>query len=155
MIKYFKLSQDKRLSNAVLLSVPDKIRGYFEAKAGNTQNLDDALLSPIKESKHNFYPDILDMQIFMIKDAVKEVFDLFLPGHEYKHCCFIEGTSDKYTLYYIPTLEIMSVEKAREQSAHIFRIADTKEAEIAVSLEAVEAVLRRNPVGVRVEAISD
>jgi len=36
---------------------------------------------------------------YMVKGAVKEVFDLFLSDLAYKHCCMLEMGTDQYDIY--------------------------------------------------------
>ena len=152
-MRYFKLSQDRRIPYGVLLSDVDKIDGYYESKSGDLFNLPDVVPSSIAPSPLNFYPDILDRQFFMVKGAVKEVFDMFLPKAEYKHCCLLDNSNSEYFVYYIPVLDVMKLSEGLEHGGHIFRIAGTKEIEVAASLAAAEAVLRRKPVGVRVSCV--
>jgi len=149
-MKYYKLGQDRRIPYGVLLTKLNSIGGYYESKSGNLSSLDKAIVSFVNSSPVNFYPDILDRQIFMIKDTVKEVFDLFLPELDYKHCCLLDNPNDRYDVYYIPILDVLDMREGEAQGRHIFRIADAKEIEVAASLDVVEAVLRRDPVGIRV-----
>ena len=151
VVRYFKLGQDKRIPHGVLIQKTEGIGGYNEARKGDILLLDDIIFSMLDPSPLNFYPDILDRQILMIKGAVKEVFDLFLPGVTYKHCDMIDKENRRYEQYYIPALDILSTQEATEQGSHIFRRADVKDAHLIVSLEAIEAVLRRQPIGVSVE----
>lgn len=152
-MKYFKLGQDRRIPYSVLLTDLNKIGGYYESKGGNLSSLDRAFASFVNSSLINFYPDILDRQIYMIKDTVKEVFDLFLPELEYKHCCLLDNPNDRYDIYYIPVLEVMDMRQGAAEGKYIFRISDTKEIEVAASLEVVEAVLRRKPTGIKINPI--
>jgi len=153
-MKYFKLGQDQRIPYSVLLTGLNKINGYFDAKDGNLSALDNAITSFVNSSPVNFYPDILDRQIFMIKDSVKEVFDLFLHELEYKHCVLLDNPEKRYTQYFIPVLYDLNIEDGVKQGRYIFRIANTKEIEVAASLEVVEAVLRRKPAGIRISPLS-
>ena len=150
---YFKLSQDKRIPYGITLNSVDRIAGYRESKRGDMSLLENGISEVVRHSPLNFYPDILDRQIFMIKGAVKEVFDMFLPDMAYKRCNLIDTAVERYETYYIPTLDVVDIKDGIERGLHIFRIEGTKEIEVAVSLAAVEAVLRRKPVGVRVEAV--
>ena len=152
-MKYYKLGQDQRIPYGVLLTNINAIDGYYESKNGNLSALERVIASYVNSSPVNFYPDILDRQIFMIKGAVKEVFDLFLSDIQYKHCILIDRPEKRHEQYYIPILDVCSVNEGSGQGKHIFRISDTKEIEVAASLEAIEAILRRKPTGVRITAI--
>lgn len=91
----------------------------------------------------------------MIKDGVKEAFDLFLPEVEYKHCCLLDSLTNRYDIYYIPVLEVMEIQEGKKRENHIFRVAGTKEIEVVASLEVVEAVLRRKASGIRITFLSE
>jgi len=148
-MKYFKICQEKRGSYGILLKDLNSIGGYKESQKGDMSKLDNSMVLLIDPGSADFYADILDRQLFMIKNAVKEVFDLFLPELEYKHCCLIDSASEKYEQYHIPVLEVLDTQTASTENKHIFRLIDTKETAVMASLEVVEALLRRNPVGVR------
>ena len=152
-MKYFKLGQDRRIPYGALLPEPNGIAGYYEAKKGNLSALDDVISSFVNSSPVNYYPDILDRQLFMVKGVIKEVFDLFLPNMEYKRCLTMDDPLKRYEQYFIPGLEILDLHTGSAHKKHIFRLADTDGLEVAASLEAVEAMLRRKPTGVRISPI--
>ena len=79
---YFKLGQDRRRPYAVLMTGLGKIGGYHAAKAGDLDALQSPVAAFVDPSQFNFYPDILDRQIYMVKGAVKDVFDLFMPDFQ-------------------------------------------------------------------------
>ena len=154
-MEYFRLSQDKRMPYAVTLSGIDKIEGYFESKQGDMSLLENGISEVISHSPLNFYPDILDRQIYMVKGVVKEVFDMFLPGMIYKRCNLIDRVVERYETYYIPIIDAIKFKGGIERGRHIFRREDSKEIEVVVSLAVVEAILRRKSVGVRVEVVKN
>jgi len=147
---FFKLGQDNRVPYGVLLTDLSNIGGYYESKKGDLTQLDDAFVSLVRPSPVNFYPDILDRQLFMIKGAVKEVFDMFMPDLEYKHCCLIDNVNEKYEEYFIPVLDVLDWDMATEGKRHVFRLACASEVHVVASVEVVEAVLRRKAVGVEI-----
>jgi hypothetical protein len=153
--RYFKLEQDKRIPYGVLLSKTNDIGGYHKAMGGDLAALDDVVVSFVRNSSSiNFYPDILDRQLFMVKGSVKEVFDLFLPELEYKHCIVLDNPYDRYEQYFIPMLDVLDLEKGMAWDNHIFFIAEKKEAEAVVSLDVAEATLRRKPEVVRITTVN-
>jgi len=99
IVKYFKLSQDRRIPYSVLIGDTSRIDGYYESKAGDLSGLPNVIVSYVNPSAANFFPDISDRQIYMVKGAVKEVFDLFLSDLAYKHCCMLEMGTDQYDIY--------------------------------------------------------
>jgi len=150
---YFNLCQDTRIPNGVLLTDINKIHGYFEYKNCNASELDGFFVSMVNPSPVNFYPDILDRQIFMVKDSIKDVIDLFIPDMDYKHCCLIDDPNNSFVQYYIPMLDITDEEVGIESNLPIFRVADNNKLVIVASLDFVEAVLRRQPVGCRINLL--
>ncbi len=169
-MKYFRLQQDNRIPNAVLLTDLNNIGGYREASAGNLDALDDVVVSFVNSSKLNFYPDVLNRQLFMVKDAVKEVFDLFLPELEYKRAFLLDAPYNKYERYYIPVLEALpclsdksTIDRGRiidivlkqevTKDKFIFSVSNNKEIATIVCLDAVEAILRRKAAGIRITPI--
>ena len=148
-MKYFRLSQDHRIPYGVTLKGLDRISGYYEAKKGDLSGLDKQIMLLVNSSPLNYYPDILDSHIFMIKDVLKSVFDLFLPHLRYKKCSLLDKKTKRCDYYYIPVLGIVEKDAGMAQDMHIFRIAEAKETQVAASLAVIEAVLRRRPSGVR------
>ena len=47
----------------------------------------------------------------MIKDTVKDAFDLFLPGLEYKYCIMLDSPQERYEQYFIPVLEVLDMQE--------------------------------------------
>ena len=152
-MKHFSLEQDKRIPYGVLLTQLNNIYGYYESKKGNLTSLDRAIISFVNSSPINFYPDVLDRQIFMIKGVVKEVFDLFLPELEYKHCCLLDNPNRKHELYFIPILSSRSVLADAEKNDYIFRLVNERDSKVIISIEVAEAILRRKPTGIRISSI--
>jgi len=151
-VRYFKLRQDERLPNSVRLT-----GDYHEARNGDLSNVDSVIVSLVNSSPLNFYPDIISGQLFMVKGAVKQVFDMFLPKMQYKHCVMIDEPENKYEQYYIPVLDVFDVSevsKAVASGRQIFRVISPRERAVVASLAAVEAVLRRSPAGIKIDAIT-
>jgi hypothetical protein len=127
------------------------ITGYYEYKRGNASALDDSFVSFVTSSPVNFYPDILDRQLFMVKDVVKDVIDMFMPDMVYKNCCLIDERNNKYEQYHIPMLDTVGMQQGMEWGHYVFRNKDSDNIEILASLELVEALLRRKPTGCRIQ----
>jgi len=153
-VKYFKIGQDRRIPYGVMLTHLDRIDGYSDTKKGNFSSLDYVIVSTINLSPINFYPDILDRQIIMVKGAVKDIFDIFLPELEYKHCCLVDNNYERYDVYYIPLLDVFNIQEGIAQGRHLFYSIEMKEIEVLASLEVIEAILRRKPMGVRIIPIN-
>jgi len=152
-MRYFKLEQDKRIPYSVVLTGLNRIGGYFESKGGDLSDLDRIIVSLINSSPVNFYPDILDRQLFIVKGSVKDVFDLFLPDLKYKRCLLLDRPLRKLTSYHIPILDVIEFEQGADEKRHLFRVPDRKESRVIASLDFVEVLLRRNPKGVRISVV--
>jgi len=155
-MRYFELSQDLDVPFRAGIVNTIKIGGYDEAKQGDFYKLDNAIVSLVDSEALDSTPDILDRQLFMIKGAVKEVFDMFLPRIQYKHCIMTERVKKRYERYYIPLLEVFGEDDSIETVAegrHIFRIVNEQKNMVVASLEVIEALLRRNPIGVKTDVL--
>jgi len=150
-MKYFNICQDVRIPYSVLMTNLNAIAGYYEYKRGNASALDDSFVSFVTSSPVNFYPDILDRQIFMVKDVVKDVIEMFMPDMVYKSCCLIDERNNKYEQYHIPMLDTVGMQHGMEWGYYIFRNKDLNNVEVFASLEIVEALLRRKPKGCRIQ----
>jgi len=150
MMRYFNICQDKRIPYGVLLLGLNSIGGYYEYKKGNISALEDSFVSSVNSSPVNFYPDILDRQIFMVKGAVKETIDIFIPDIRYKHCCLIDEQNSNYEQYYIPMFDIAEMHTGIQSRLYMFCREDSGDIEVLASLEFVEALFRRTPTGCRV-----
>jgi len=154
---YFKISQDLDASGSIRLTGENNIGGYHEARSGDLTRLDNAIVSLVDYNSLKNCPDILDRQLYMVRGAVKQVFDIFMPSIEYKHCVFTERDGESHEQYYIPMLEVLNVNEAlqaMEQHRPFFRVVVSRERVVVVSLEVVEAMLRRNPVGIKIDVIN-
>ena len=153
-MKYFKLSQDKRIPHGVNPTELHRMAGYHKFRSGDLSGLDDTITLTVTSNQVNYYPDILDQQLFMVRGAVKQVFDLFLPGNQYQTCFLLDHDFDRFEYYHIPVLEIIDIPEGITRNQPIFRIAGAEEIAVAASIEVVEAVLRRRPSGVRISPIN-
>lgn len=169
---YFRLMQEDRIPYGVLLTQLDQIGGYRAAVTGSLRELDRVIVSTVNPSKLNFYPDVLDRQLFLIKGDVKKVFDLFLREVEYKFCCLLDDETAQHEYYYIPLLDLVPclsekstsnptgskvskvvLEEQLIKGKHIFRVSNTKDTVVVVSLAAAEALLRKKPIGIRLKQV--
>jgi len=148
---YFKLGQDRQRPHSVMINTKYPIRGFREARDGDLSALDNVLAPFVHTSPINYYPDILDFEFYMIKGAIKDVFELFYPNMELKHCVLIDKPEKKYTQYFIPHLDLFDFELGIKFGSHIFRLKNARQIEVAVSLDVVEAILRRKPNGIMIE----
>jgi len=97
-MRYFRLHQDlRRESGLTTHGVDDKMR---EAIRGNLSALDNLTVVKAHTFKGRYFSELLSRQVFMYKNSVKEVFDLYEPSLEYKDFCIIDVENDSYVQYY-------------------------------------------------------
>lgn len=156
-MRYFRISQDRDVPGSVRLSGVNNIGGYHEARGGDLSKLDRAIASLVDYNALNSCPDILDHDLFMVKGAVKQVFDMFLPRVQYKHCVMAERDGKRHEQYYIPLFDVLDESEAQEamtQNRPIFCFfKGSREIWVVASVEVIEAVLRRNPAGIKISVI--
>ena len=158
-MRYFRISQNQDIPGSVSLREVNNIGGYHEARGGDLSKLDSAIVSLVDYIALDSCPDIHDRDIFMVKGAVKQTFDMFLPQIQYKHLVITERDGKRYEQYYIPLLDVLDkseIQEAMIQDRPIFCfLKGSKEVWVVVSLEVIEAVLRRNPMGIRIDVITE
>jgi len=127
------------------------------------------ILSP---SEYNEYPDALSRQIFVVREPLKQVFDMFVPDLTYKILCAMDLPNRKRAYYYAPQLP--SIECYSEQSDanlnrsaihslrlkkecigdnDIFRVGGINEHVVIVTLGVAECILRRKLNGIRLNRV--
>ena len=75
-MEYFRLEQDKRVPYGVLMQGLSKMENIQEALKGNIIPLKRMNVVFVPPSRFNWYPDVLDRQLFLVQENVKEAFDL-------------------------------------------------------------------------------
>ena len=166
-MEYFRLRQDPRVPNCAVMQLKN-IRNYREAVRGNVTALPRMSATYVNSSKINVYPDLLDRQLFMVKDNLLEVFMQFVQKIEIRDICLLDNLLDVQEIYHIPNLEIVDcIAESSEQGVIIldsdavedrdlFRAASKSDgpAVVIVSLLLAESILRRSPTGVMLERIT-
>lgn len=171
-MEYFRLQQDRRVPYAVFMQGLNGIPNAREAMNGNLTPL--AFMNPIRvnSSKFNWYPDVLDQQIFMVKERIQKVFELFLPEMDSRNFCLLDSLNGRYEYYAAPCLDmvdclsdkskcnldksvvskiVLNLQKVGQR--HIFRIANVNTSIVIISLEAAECILRTRPEGIEIKHI--
>ena len=167
-MRYFCLQQDlRRESGLATYGVDDKMR---EAIRGNLSVLDNLTVVKARTNKGRYFSELLSDQVFMYKNSVKEVFDLYEPSLEYKDFCIIDLENDNYVQYYsAPILKRVSALSPKSERSFnstdklyldkraveeldgpdIFRLDDLDDLHISrdkcivVSLAVAESLMRR------------
>lgn len=126
----------------------------------------------MKISKNDLFPDIFSSYGFLLSKMVYEVIDMYEPHLNYKKVALIDSKVEVSDLYYLPILPICSCllpesewDRGRNKVLHgvidpeqignhaIFRLADVNDVQIAVRLDMVESLLRRDIKGIRLSEL--
>lgn len=162
--EYFILSHDKRIREIELFRIPE-----YNGLAGKNRNpiynsFEEATIVQIKTDKTSVFPDVLNNQLFLVTEPVKNLFHNYLPDFEYKMFYAMDSKNRKMERYFYPLLPEKEGLVLQEQSTrsdknpmvyrekignqHIIQDSNTKQNIIVVSLAVAEALLRRNLNGI-------
>jgi hypothetical protein len=172
-MRYFRLWQDERIESGFIMgSVPDA-QGMRQAIHGDISQLEEFTVQEASTFRGRLFTEILSRHVFMFKDSVREVFDIYLPGLAYKKFCIIDKDhKDIHAYYSAPGLEIIQAAMPKNTGSYlsadnicldkqsledrdmpdIFRLAEPKK-HIIVSLPVAESLLRRAIPGIRLTYI--
>ena len=167
-MRYFRLHQDERKESGLVMIGTSDTSGVNAAGQGDLSLLDDLTVMKALTSSGSLFAELLSRQVFMFKDSVREVVDLYEPELAYKNFCIIDsGNRDIHAYYAAPILRVcaaVSPESERPYSLtskvlldgttleelgepDIFRLAEP-EKHIVVSLPVAESLLRRKIQGI-------
>lgn len=169
-MEYFVLEQDRRIVDAV---IPVGIDITHEAfKRMNIQEQDDlAVQYYVKDNSHIEYIDFIERPVPLVTDGVKEVFELYEPQMFFKPVVLADPKRMRQDLYWlvIPelheclssqsefqkngTLKRLVIDKMKVGRYKVFRIADTIEEKLLVSLHVAESLLRRGFCGIHMKRV--
>lgn len=167
-MKYFLIER-----NSIIKNVPEVINWY---KKFNKKALDDKEYEKIpyrttlqiKENNNVKFIDIILNPFFMVSKELKKLLSIFEPNLKYKEIFLIDSKNKKMEQYFIPLLDKLDClsetsefnldktivkkgiinEKKIEDKA-IFMIDNMKSQQIIMRMDLVEAILRRDYLGVR------
>ncbi|MCC8024640.1 MAG: hypothetical protein LIP16_04960 [Clostridium sp.] len=159
---YFWLRQDRRYVN------PPVIEGFYtrmrrkDFVPENRYKIPDRNVVYCDSDKNLDFTDVLDRQLFLVSEKVKNVFKLYEKSIIYKCFCLLNNQRNEYMLYYAPLIsEIDSFFNENELtlkgegmgSSSIFRVKCESKEVIVVRLDVAESLLRRNPEGIELRKI--
>lgn len=102
-MEYFRISQDKRcLHPPIITNIRDIIKRRPDAAAGKGEQVADANVAFIAPQPETDFPDILDAQVFLVSDRMKEVFRMYEPSLRFKMVCVLDNIRGDYANYHIP-----------------------------------------------------
>ena len=160
---YFWIRQDKRhIYGPMITNLRDIVWKREEITAGNGKSIPDISLGFIQDQKEIDFVDILDSQVFLISEGMKEVFELYEPALKVKTVCMLDNLHGRYANYYIPLLAKINclsrhslltpdrsqvkklVLNAKAQYPYsVFQVAGVGSDVVVARLDVMESLLRR------------
>lgn len=171
---YFRLKQDADYHNTPFIpELINKIDRRYTT-AAHADKIDDVLVFPLKSKETHNFIDVLDSQIFLVSDTLKEVIKLYLPKLSFKLIALANQNLNEQKIYHLPLfapvdclskLSIMTPDKKtikklvlkkniiEETRKPIFRVAHDYETIVIVRLDAAESILRRKMLGISLSQV--
>lgn len=160
---YFRISQDKRYLHApVIMNVRDIVLKREFVSKEFEKRIADVNIAFASPEKTTDFVDILDSQLFLVCDRVKEVFKMYEPAMIFKMVCILANLTGEYGNYYMPIFQkldclsnqsiitpdksqvkrlILKSDKVKSQS--MFQVAGLMTDVTVIRLDVLESLLRR------------
>lgn len=160
---YFWIMQDKRyLNTPVISNIQDIVFKRRDVIIENEKKIPSINVAFAKPQRSIEFIDILDSQLFLIRDRVKEVFAMYEPAMIFKTVCILANFTGEYANYYMPispkidclseksmiTIDRCQVKKlvlnsTKICSQSIFRVSKLETDVMIIRLDVMESLLRR------------
>lgn len=171
-MKYFLIEK-----NSIIKNVPEVINWY---KRFNKKALDDKEYEKIpyrttlqiKENNNVKFIDIILNPFFMVSEELKNLLAIFEPNLKYKVIFLIDSENKKMGQYFIPLLDKIDclsessefnldktiikkgiIDEKKLKDKAIFMIDNMKSQQIVMRMDLVEAILRRDFLGMRIKEL--
>jgi hypothetical protein len=172
-MEYFRLEQDKRLSNAVTIANFNSIIGRYEVLHGDYSKIDNVVVTFASKNEYNWFPDVMDKQLLLISESMKDVFDLYLGKFLHKLFCILDNDKRTHAYYYLPIFPFIdclsfteskyapdktlfheiALEEEKIPNTPIFLVDKVLTQMLIVNLEVAESILRRKMKGIRLRKV--
>ena len=169
-MKYFIMTQDKRLRNVVKLKdFPTDQEADFDSSYKDQVN-DNTVLHTV-EKENSLYPDVLLAPLYMVEDKIYRVATMYEETLIFKKVSLVNMERSTRKSYWLPLLdrvdclhsesrfyqdqsvEHLVLDKEKVRGREMFKIAGIAPNWVVVSMNIAESVLRRDCFGVRFEEI--
>ncbi len=156
-MEYFWIQQDNRY-----LHIP-MIQGFYQNMRRQDFMMDRAYKIPDRnvafcdtEQEWDCI-DIVDRQVFLVSEMVRQVFSMYEKRISYKFFCCLNNRTGAYINYYapiIPQLDCLAekrsirLKKEKIGDSSIFRVKNAEKEMVVVRLDVAESLLRRNVKGI-------
>lgn len=167
-MRYFTLSQDENFHNIVSFKIKtvNPLQRRLEVTKDDVDGVNGVFRFVVDSHPDNFYPDVLDIPLFLISDRMAEVFRYYFDQDDFRAALLMDPLNKRHQLYWMPIIEKLDclhestrysknnfiekpvVDSGKIQDHKIFRIDRKHEKIVVVSFEIVEGLLRRGCEGV-------
>lgn len=171
---YFSIAQDNVFYNSVTFRIKslNPTQRRIEVTKADADSIKGVFRFDVKSSPDNFYPDILDVPIFLVSNNVAEVFKNYFDAAGLRAALLIDAKNKQHHLYWLPlmnkidclhettvfykddSVKTLILSREKVQGHKIFRVGGIMETMVIVHLEIAESLLRRNCTGVSIKPIA-
>ena len=172
-MEYFIVCQNESYQNTVYFKIKsaNPIQRRIEVTKEDVKDVKGTLRFYVRSQEDVFYPDILDIPIFLVSDKLAKVFKYFFQTEDFRSVLLSDAKNKQNHLYWLPILEKIEclhessefspkglernlvLDREKIGGRKIFRIDRTFGKTVVVNLEIAESILRRNSVGVSLKQI--
>lgn len=164
---YFLLKQDQRYSNTPRLVDVFKTIDVRNINLLNSHKIEDMVIFNVKCNEGTNFLDILDTQLFLISEGMKNIIEKYNPEIIFKIVPLIDLEHERQENYYLPIVEEIDclsgksefnldksvvkkiiLDKEKISGKKIFKIKESSKTLIVVRLDVAESLLRRNFKGI-------
>lgn len=166
------LKQDERYKNVPLLIDVFKTIDFRNINRENAHKIKDTVLFYIKSDKETNFLDVVETQIYIISEELKDILQKYEKDILFKSIILInlkEEVQENYCLPIFEEIEALSpksefnldksiikkliLDKEKIKGRKIFKIKEGSKTQIVVRLDVAESILRRDFTGLRLERI--
>lgn len=159
---YFRLCQDRRYLHTPFVDNLRSIATRKDMTLQNASRIEDYNVVFTSSKQHQDYLDVLDIQLFMICEQVKDVFDLYDASIPYKIFSILNVRQNLHFSYYAPVLPMLDalspnsetnldksylkkivLLKEKIQDRPIFKLDGVRTEAVFIRLDVAESILRR------------
>lgn len=160
---YLRIKQDKRyLHTPVITNLSDIITRRADTSIENASKISNINVGFASPDEQMDFVDVLDTQMYMVLDRVKEVFQMYEPGMSFKAVCILDNKTGGYGNYHIPIfkevdclsseskispdknyIEKLILKKVMIEEHAIFKVKGLLTDVVAIRLDVAESLLRR------------
>lgn len=163
VMDYFWIRQDKRyLHTPVITNLQDIVRRRKDVTIENEKEIAEVNVAFAEPQREMDFVDILDTQLFLVSERVKEVLKMYEPSILFKTVCILDNSLGKYGNYYLPVFpkidclseeSVITLDKSqvkrlvldyeRVECQSMFQVAGLQTDVTVIRLDVIESLLRR------------